>query len=1107
MKRFLVIALLFFVFQLQAQIRIGETEAFATAKLFMQHQAKQQNISLSLNEVIGSKNSGQANLFVFTMEPRGFVILSATNEVLAYSLYNIFPSSDELPDHIAYWLDLYNDQTDYLLQHPEQQKVPSKNQNAVDPLLTSVWGQGCFHNADCPVEENGPCRHVSAGCVAIAMAQVMYYNKWPINGYGSISYKCPPYGTLSADFEHTTYNWYAMTDTLREHNQAVAKLVSHCGISVKMQYGAHESSATSSNAVYALQSYFSYPYSTLSKRSSYSNEAWFALIKDDLDKQRPVYYTGSSSLGSHAFVCDGYDHNGLFHFNFGWDGVADGYYTLDCPYGFSISQTAIHHIFPTSELHINSDEHGIIYVAQDGTGDGSSWEQATPDLQSAIFKAYINNCSVWVKEGFYQGIPEKEYAFCVLRICKLFGGFKGDEPYDYDLSQRDCNMYPSILDGNNVQGVIQVNTLSPNDTITIDGFTIQNGYAPMGGGLRLTNSVLVKNCKICHNFSPNNGGGLIGLDVNSGDLTVVDCEFFDNEARNNGGAIFDYGNATFLHCHIHDNISRVSGGGIFCGNDKSSQYINCTISNNVAKTGGGISCTDQILAFWNCLINNNTAEIGGGCYLDGTNTYYTFDGTNLFNCTIVKNEATEEFGGVYNAQSSRQNIIKNCIIWGNTSEGAYSQIGPCEDYSYCAVENDPSETGLNFDADPENDGELNNFYIRFNSPNIPAGNSGYGGDWALQSNSFCIDKGSDIADQPETDLAGSPRIRHRGIDLGTYETNTAAYLIETDFCEETPFYYNDSLLPFSGHYSFFYPGDSYDSVVFIHLKDVIVHMKEEICEDDTYNFFGNLLYEAGHYSFTIHCKTYELELTIKPKTITHLEKEICEGDYYDFFGALLSETGHYSTTVDCKTYELDLTVHPEPSVPVQMEESICEGESYNFFGQQLNSNGRYYHTLPDCKIYELELTVNPLPELHVSSDTTVEYGKPIILSVSGAESYLWSTGDTTQHISVIPKNDKAYSVVGVSQKGCSAMAVVRVQILKDNEGITLFPNPANDMVEIHAPLIDEVEILNLLGQRIDHILTNREAVEFDVSNYHNGVYIIHVREMNKHSYKKLIIQH
>jgi hypothetical protein len=155
-KRLLTIVWLLFALHLQAQVRIGEKEARATAEQFVLQQGKQVQQILTLREEIKSEPSGQTNLFVFAIEPKGYVIVSAMNEVLAYSFSSSMPASDELPDHIAYWIDLYNEQTDYLLQHPDQITKPTKQQRSVGPLVTSIWGQGCYHNQACPEDELGP---------------------------------------------------------------------------------------------------------------------------------------------------------------------------------------------------------------------------------------------------------------------------------------------------------------------------------------------------------------------------------------------------------------------------------------------------------------------------------------------------------------------------------------------------------------------------------------------------------------------------------------------------------------------------------------------------------------------------------------------------------------------------------------------------------------------------------------------------------------------------------------------------------------------------------------------------------------------------------------
>ena len=1099
MKRLLVITFILLFAQLQAQVQIGEKEAFLTAERFLQENTKLQQPTIALTEVINSKQSGHANLYVFSVEPRGFVIVSALNDVLAYSLTSSMLKSEVLPDHISYWLNLYNEATDNLFEHPEQRKESTRSQTTVEPLLTSCWGQGCYHNEACPADEHGPCQHVSAGCVAIAMAQIMYFHKQPLVGNGSVTYSCSPYGTLSANFGQTTYHWENMADTLHENNAAVAQLVSHCGIAVNMQYGAHVSLANNAKALAALRQNFFYPSANLLQRDNYDDEEWMNLIVSDLDNGHPVYYAGVSDLGGHAFVCDGYDDNGMFHFNFGWDGVADGYYTLNAPYGFSERQAAICNIYSANDIPINSDEHGIIHVAQDGSGDGSSWENATPELQLAIYKSLTDNTSVWVKEGTYYGETFEDYAFRLLDKCSMYGGFKGDEPFDYDLSLRDFEAHPTILDGNHAQGVVKVLVNIDNGFILVDGFTIQNGNTSQGGGIFIDGNTMVRNCKIGHNDA-DNGGGIIQRTKSPNTVVIEHCEIFNNSATT-GGGVYDFGSSTYQHCQMHDNTAQQKGGGLMCSNlnnNAQSTFVGCTVCNNTAQSGGGLYSSTSKATFWSCVFSNNTAQTGGGCELAKN--------AKLYNCTIVKNEAEIDYGGVYNYQPESQDFIMNCIIWGNVSQGENAQIAPTDFYSFCAVEDDASVIESNFKAESENDGNSTGFYVRFKDSDVIAGSTGNGGDWRLQPNSLCIDRGENISGQPASDLDGNNRFMHRSVDIGAYESNTVAHFIEAVFCELDPYYYQDSLIPSIGYYSFLYPDNAYDSLVILHMINPppTVFHKEEICENETFDFFGTLLSESGVYYEAIDCITHKLELSIIPLDIVNMQKEICENETFNFFGIQLNEAGTYYDTIGCTAYRLELGV--KPLANYYLEESICEGETYDFFGRSLQQEGHYFKTM-DCRYYELDLNINPKPMLRYSGDTIVKYGNPVFLFASGADSYLWSTGDTTDRITVFPTENRIYSVTGFSKSGCRSMANINVTIDLSEDEIVIFPNPADDKVEIYAPLIDEVEVFNLYGFRIEQIQAEREAVTLDISRYFNGVYIIHVRQLNNHDYKKLIIRH
>ena len=231
----------------------------------------------------------------------------------------------------------------------------SKSTKAVAPLLTDKWNQGCLYNSLCPTM-SGPCGHAEVGCVAVAMAQIMRYWGYPTTGWGTHSYTNAGL-TLSADFGNTTYDWEHMPDSLTENSseaeiEAVSTLLYHCGVSLEMRYGPNGSLANTGDVINALRRYFNYTRQIhKEKKSDYSNEEWSSLLMNSLDLSRPVQYVGYGS-GGHSFVCDGYDSNGLFHFNWGW-GTANGYFALGnlnpLGYDFSISNAALFDIIPQYE--------------------------------------------------------------------------------------------------------------------------------------------------------------------------------------------------------------------------------------------------------------------------------------------------------------------------------------------------------------------------------------------------------------------------------------------------------------------------------------------------------------------------------------------------------------------------------------------------------------------------------------------------------------------------------------------------------------------------------------------------------------------------------------
>jgi hypothetical protein len=298
--------------------------------------------------------------YVFnSSDSHGFVIVSGDDRVipiLGYSDQKIF-TREELPPHVRAWLDGYKNQIKYAIDNDlvPTEKIRSeweqlsnngtsekflKKATGVSPLVQTQWDQSPYYNALCPFD-NQYGELTVTGCVATAMAQIMKYWNYPENGTGFHSYNTNSYGTLSADFAGTVYQWGAMPNALSGANTAVATLMYHCGVGVDMNYGVGSQGGSSAYMIssqspvtncseYALKNYFGYPTSMQGiDRAGYNESQWTGALKAELDANRPVLYAGFGSGGGHCFVCDGYDQNGFFHFNWGWSGSYDGYFPIN----------------------------------------------------------------------------------------------------------------------------------------------------------------------------------------------------------------------------------------------------------------------------------------------------------------------------------------------------------------------------------------------------------------------------------------------------------------------------------------------------------------------------------------------------------------------------------------------------------------------------------------------------------------------------------------------------------------------------------------------------------------------------------------------------------
>ena len=326
----------------------------------------------------------------------GFVIVSADDRVkpvLGYSTEHNF-IAEKMPENLRGLLQSYSDEISEVKKHiAEADDVlrakwqslengtykPVKSGSSVPALLddsTGInnWQQNNGYNYYCPADAAGPAGKCYVGCCALAMGQVMHYWRHPAQGTGSHSYDCNhstylqgqygDYGTLTVDFGNTTYDFANMPNYLDGSTPsyqilAVAKLLYHVGVSIDMWYGNKSSMGFHTDIASGLETYFKYDTCLTVWRNSYDGD-WISLLKEDLDLGRPIIYCAYTDGGAgHEFVCDGYDEYDFFHFNMGWGGSYNNYYSIDnlnAQYNFTSSHGAVAHIRPIIENENNDPE-------------------------------------------------------------------------------------------------------------------------------------------------------------------------------------------------------------------------------------------------------------------------------------------------------------------------------------------------------------------------------------------------------------------------------------------------------------------------------------------------------------------------------------------------------------------------------------------------------------------------------------------------------------------------------------------------------------------------------------------------------------------------------
>ncbi len=422
--------------------------------------------------------------YVFQVNKGGFIIVPTDNyltPVLGYSFKQDFVTENQ-PLNVQWWLQQYEDQIRYARekQFEPEKSIKDKweyylkddfgsikttvNSKEIEPLLTTLWDQDFPYNYYCPSDPAGPGGHALVGCVATAATQIGYYWRWPDHGQGYTSYipaSHPEYGVQYADFENTWYRYDEMCDEPQTVNLAIAEYTYHIAVGLHMNFGTGGSSPTTADSTHYYFKYF--PFENL-YRDSMPDEQWKEILTNMLDDAYPIYYTGFPTSGvGHAFVCDGYQDEDYFHFNLGWSGQSNGYYTIDNVVGFNYNQSIILNFCP--------DTIAFSYPQYcSGMDTCLTFEGSITDGSGPIHN-YLNNAQAsWLID------PQNEHdsiSNIVIMVKRLDLFNDGDRLYIYDGEDNTAPLLAE-LSGNTIPDDI----VSANNKVFIEFITDGANTAP-----------------------------------------------------------------------------------------------------------------------------------------------------------------------------------------------------------------------------------------------------------------------------------------------------------------------------------------------------------------------------------------------------------------------------------------------------------------------------------------------------------------------------------------------------------------------------------------------------------------------------------------------------
>ena len=1111
--------------------------------------------------------------YVMNMGSEGFVIVSADDcakPVLGYSTEGAFNPA-QIPAGLNDMLEGYRQEIGRAVsqQHHATEEVaaewaaidqPQRSTRTVvvAPLIQTTWNQYPYYNSMCPIYQySGSTVQAVTGCVATATAQLFRFWEWPVRGTGSHSYHAyamdnnADLGTLSADFGNTVYLYELMPTSIDASTnslmrQQVARLSYHCGVAVEMMYGCTGSGAYSEDLPYAFSHYFDYSCEGMKYLSQYTVTQWQNMLKANLDGGMPLSYSGSSSEGGHAFLCDGYDNTNYFHFNFGWGGSGNGYFTVSGTnvHEYSSGQDAIFGIQPNRP--VCDGESCTITIEVSNNLNGHGWNGAymvvyqgdkaikgitlSPALTSNTYTFDV--CEDSLHFEWFSGSNDAVCRFLIRNADNDTLYFVNNNPtpgrfFSVNYACSDCP-YPINLNISDVDE--EEATLSWTSGGHPQGYNIE--YGPAG-------------------FTP--GTGTMIYDV-------MPPYHFENLTAEHSYDV--YVQAMCGEDTLSGWSSRASFSTLIRCNDDNNRNISSTIGNSGTRylpidfaesyrysysqqlysrselnaIGVTAACKINSISFQTYQLTNQT--------LNNISIYVGHAAVDTFVFTFVP---VEEMTLVYSGpmQLHSGNMVWNEIVFQTPFyyDGTHSLV--------VAVLNNSGTTVAS--------GGSQYCFLCHNASHRKA---------LLKESNSTINPS--IVGQPDYYIPGTRNNMKFNICIAGYACDDVAVTLDTAVCEDDfPFTWHGITFDDEGtETNTITYGGGCDSVITMNVTKkfhVTNEFSDEACGEYVWN--NETYYESGDYMqrllaangcdsiVTLHLTLYptytrtetlnlcrtQLPYTYEPENVTFDTDATSDQFFYphttvagcDSSLTLIVNIGEPSETTleisNCGPYTWNDTTYDVSGTYTQSFISSCNCDSivtihltileateneiteeacgtFTYEGHTFSTSGDHVVTLTNAagcdSLVTLHLTIHPTPNVSISGNGQIVAGESTTLTANGADTYVWSTGETTASITVAPTTTTAYTVTGTTQYGCTATASKAVHVTTgvadyDSENrIALYPNPVSHTLTLQAensanPITD-VTIYDATGRILFRQKADTPKVEINVSGWAAGVYVVRI---------------